>query len=98
MVIRFRAAIAAALLAGLTCAPLAQAQDWRHQGGRRGGGHHGYEHRGGGGAGAAIIGGLIGLGIGAAISSSRPPAAYYGYPYGYYSPPPPPVYYGYPGY
>jgi len=96
MVFRFRAVIAAALLASMTCAPLAQARDW-DRGGGRGGGYHGYEHRGGGGAGAAIIGGLIGLGIGAAIYSSRPPPAYYGYPYGYYAPPPP-VYYGYPGY
>ncbi|MGH7093888.1 MAG: hypothetical protein ACREFB_10175 [Stellaceae bacterium] len=96
MVLGLRAAIAAALLSGMVCAPLAQARDWHH--GYRGG-HYGYSHRGGNGAGAAIIGGLIGLGIGAAIATSRPPPpTYYGYPNGYYAPPPPPVYYGYPGY
>jgi|HubBroStandDraft_4_1064222.scaffolds.fasta_scaffold866850_1 hypothetical protein len=58
----------------------------------------------------AIIGGLIGLGIGVAIAGSTPPPAYgygppppayyppppgyYAPPPGYYAPPPPPVYYG----
>jgi hypothetical protein len=58
-------------------------------------------HRGGGGnaAGAAIIGGIIGLGVGAAIAShgyyGAPPPVYYGSPPAYYYAPPPPVYYGY---
>ena len=47
--------------------------------------------------GAGIIGGIVGLGVGAAIASNGyyapPPPVYYGYPYGYYTPPP--VYYGY---
>jgi hypothetical protein len=76
----------------------AQARDWRGRGDyyRGGGGYH----RGGGG-GAAIVGGLIGLGLGAAIASGNrgygyaPPPAYYGPPPGYYAPPPPAVYYGY---
>lgn len=57
----------------------------------------------------AIIGGLIGLGIGAAIAGSTPPppayygpapayypppAAYYAPPPAYYAPPPPAIYYG----
>ena len=56
-------------------------------------------------AGAAIIGGLVGLGLGAAIASNggyygapgyyAPPYSYYGPPPAYYSPVPPPVYYGY---
>jgi len=54
--------------------------------------HHGNN------AGAAIVGGLIGLGIGAAIASrgyyAPPPPVYYGAPPGYYAPPPA-VYYGY---
>ena len=54
--------------------------------------HHGNN------AGAAIVGGSIGLGIGAAIASrgyyAPPPPVYYGAPPGYYAPPPA-VYYGY---
>jgi len=49
-------------------------------------------------AGAAIVGGLVGLGVGAAIASGgyyAPPPVYYGPPPGYYAPPPPAVYYGY---
>jgi hypothetical protein len=42
-----------------------------------------YRPGGGNAAGAAIIGGIIGLGVGAAIAS-----------HGYYAAPPPPVYYG----
>jgi hypothetical protein len=61
-------------------------------------------------AGAAIVGGLIGLGIGAAIAGSTPPPPvgyyppppayyppppmYYGPPPAYYAPPPPAFYYG----
>ena len=83
-----------AVLVGLTLAPVAQAREWH------GRGHdYGYGHRhGGGGAGAAIIGGIIGLGLGAAIASqggyAAPPPAYYGPPRGYYAPPPA-VDYGY---
>jgi hypothetical protein len=55
-------------------------------------------HHRGNNVGAAIIGGLIGLGVGAAIASGgyyAPPApVYYGAPPGYYAPPPA-VYYGY---
>jgi hypothetical protein len=70
-----------AVLAGLTIAPVAQARDshdhgrdWHDRG--RDDGHHG-------GNTGAIIGGLIGLGLGAAIASgggyAAPPAVYYGY-------------------
>ena len=68
-----------------------------------------YYHNSGNAAGAAIIGGLVGLGLGAAIASS---GGYYGCPgyyarllraaiqllraaSAYYTPAPPPVYYGY---
>jgi hypothetical protein len=97
---RGRSLAAALLIVGLSLAPAAQAREWR--------GHHGrapatryyrHDHRGGGNAAAAaIIGGLIGLGIGAAITSGGaypPPPGYYGPPPGYYGPPPPGVYYGY---
>jgi len=89
---------AAALVASLALAPAAHADRWH--------GHRGYyHHNGGNAAGAAIVGGLLGLGLGAAIASG---GGYYGYPgyyatpYSYYAPPPayytpapPPVYYGY---
>ena len=91
----------AVLVAGLGIAPAAYAERW-HGGGdnyHQGGGNY---HRGGGGnaAGAAIIGGIIGLGVGAAIASqgyygAPPPPVYYGSPPAYYYAPPPPVYYGY---
>lgn len=89
-----RVLTAAALVAAIALAPVAQARDWHRGGGYRGG-WHGPVHRGGNAAGAAIIGGLIGLGVGAAIASGggAPPPAYYGAP-GYYAPPPA-VYYGY---
>jgi hypothetical protein len=82
---------AVAIAAALALAPVAQARDWH-------GGWHRYDrwhHGGGGGAAAAVIGGLVGLGVGAAIASSRavPPPAYYGPAPGYA--PPPAVYYGY---
>jgi hypothetical protein len=91
----------AVVVAGLGIAPAAHAQHW-HGGGNNY--HHGggnYHHGGGGNAaGAAIIGGLIGLGLGAAIASQAysappPPSVYYGSPPAYYYAPPPPVYYGY---
>ncbi|TPG39174.1 hypothetical protein EAH79_14940 [Sphingomonas koreensis] len=67
----------------MTTAP-AQAQRYRHYG-------HGY-HRGGNTAGAAILGGIVGLGVGAAIASDHR-GRYYDN--GYYAPPPPPPgYYG----
>jgi hypothetical protein len=82
----------AVVVAGLGIAPAAHAQHW-HGGGN-------YHHGGGNAAGAAIIGGLIGLGLGAAIASQGypappPPPVYYGSPPAYYYAPPPPVYYGY---
>jgi hypothetical protein len=88
----------AAVVAGLALAPAAHADRW----------HNGWNHHHGGGnaAGAAIIGGLVGLGVGAAIASGggyygapgyyyAPPYSYYGPPPAYYTPAPPPVYYGY---
>jgi hypothetical protein len=92
--------ITTALVAGLGIVPAAHAQHW-HGGGNNY--HHGggNSHHGGGGnaAGAAIIGGIIGLGVGAAIAShgyyAPPPPVYYGSPPAYYYAPPPTVYYGY---
>jgi hypothetical protein len=103
MAFTMRFVSAAALVAGLAVAPAAQARDWHghydyyHHGYNYY--HHGYDyyHHGGNNS-AAIIGGLIGLGLGAAIASggyAPPPPAYYGPPPGYYAPPPPAVYYGY---
>jgi hypothetical protein len=82
----------AVVVAGLAMAPGAYAEEWH--------GHGHYNHHGGNNAGAAIVGGLIGLGLGAAIASGggyyyAPPPVYYGPPRGYYAPPPPAVYYGY---
>src|ERR1700759_413471 len=90
-----------ALVAGLAIAPAVHAERW----------HGDYHHHGGGGAaGAAIIGGLVGLRVGAADPSNgryygapgnyppgyyAPPYSYYGPPSGYYTPAPPSVYYGY---
>jgi hypothetical protein len=80
------------LVAGLALAPAVQAEHWR-------GGPQRHHHGGGNAAGAAIIGGLIGLGVGAAIASNggyyAPPYGYYAPPPAYYTPPPPAVYYGY---
>lgn len=90
----FRFLAAATFATAIALAPAVQARDWHHGGGYRGGWHGPQRH--GNAAGAAIIGGLIGLGVGAAIASggrSAPPPAYYGAP-GYYAPPPA-VYYGY---
>jgi hypothetical protein len=97
LIMVFRASVLiAVLIAGLATAPIALA-DNRHgheqwHGGR--GDHHGNN------VAPAIIGGLIGLGVGAAIASGgygyyAPPPVYYGPPPGYYAPPPPAVYYGY---
>ena len=65
----------AVVVLGLAIAPAAHAEHWH------GGGH--YNHHGNN-AGAAIIGGLIGLGVGAAIASG---GGYYARPPVYYGPP-----------
>jgi hypothetical protein len=89
----YRASVlTAVLIAGLVTAPVTRADNRHWHGG--GGGHHGNN------VAPAIIGGLIGLGVGAAIASGgygyyAPPPVYYGPPRGYYAPPPPAVYYGY---
>lgn len=83
--------IAALLLAGSTALP-AQARPYRHEYNRSYHRHHG----GGGAVAAGIIGGLVGLGLGAALAGSAPPPPVYYQPPGYYYPPPPPVYYGAP--
>jgi hypothetical protein len=77
----------------MTASPAA-AQRWH--------GYHRYHHDGGDAAGAAIIGGIVGLGLGAAIASSDNDRYYDDR---YYAPPPPPPpgyygdgYYGYDGY
>lgn len=68
----------------LTAAAPADAQRWGR--GYRGGGWGGYHHRGGGNAaGAAVLGGILGLGVGAAIASNNRPRYY---DRGYYAPPP----------
>jgi hypothetical protein len=62
------------------------------------------QYRGGGygdrGDAGAIIGGIIGLGLGAAIAGAAPPyyapPPVYAPPPAYYAPPPPAVYYGQP--
>ena len=88
---RTRILIATLLLAGSTAALPAQARPYRHEYNRSY-----YRHRGGGNAVAAgIIGGVIGLGLGAALAGAPPPPVYYQPPPAYY-PPPPPVYYGTP--
>lgn len=71
----------------MTAAP-AQAQRWHR--------YHHYHHHGDA-AGAAILGGIVGLGVGAAIASDRG-GYYYNDPYYAPPPPPPPGYYGYNGY
>ena len=84
-----RALPASVVVAGLALAPAAHAEYWH--------GHWHPDHHGGN-AGAAIVGGIVGLGVGAAIASGgyyAPPPVYYGPPPGYYASPPPAVYYGY---
>ena len=103
MAFRARVFGTAVLVAGLAMGPAAHAEHW-HGGWGHGGGNY-YHHHNGNAAGAAIIGGLVGLGLGAAIASNggyygspgyyAPPYSYYGPPPAYYSPVPPPVYYGY---
>ena len=68
----------------LTAAAPADAQRYRGRGYY--GGYHGYHHRGGiGTGGAAILGGIVGLGVGAAIASSNRPyrGGYYDRGYAY---------------
>ncbi|HXH14861.1 MAG TPA: hypothetical protein VNJ10_01885 [Sphingomonas sp.] len=70
----------------LTAAAPADAQRW-------GRGYGGYRHHGGGNAaGAAVLGGILGLGVGAAIASSNNRNRGY-YDDGYYRGPPPRAYY-----
>jgi len=70
----------------LTAAAPADAQRW-------GRGYGGYRHHGGGNAaGAAVLGGILGLGVGAAIASSNNRNRGY-YDDGYYAGPPPRAYY-----
>jgi hypothetical protein len=98
-----RVLTAAALSAALALAPAAHARDWHHGGGDWHGGGRNYHGGGGAAVGAAIAGGIIGLGLGAAAASNygryyAPPPVYYGYGYGapsYGYAPPPAVYYGY---
>jgi len=73
-------ALGAATIA-MTAAP-ADAQRYRHYG------HYGHYHNGGR-TSAALLGGIVGLGVGAAIASNH--NRYYDR--GYYAPPPP-AYYG----
>jgi hypothetical protein len=92
MALCIRFLTAAVIVAGMGIAPAAHAEH------RHGNGNY-YHHSGGNAAGAAIIGGIIGLGVGSAIASrgyyAPPPPVYYGSPPPYYYAPPPPVYYGY---
>ena len=77
-----------AIALGATALATTAPADAQRYGGYRGGGYHGGGyHRGGIGAGgAAVLGGLVGLGVGAAIASNNRP--YYGGGYGYYGPGP----------
>jgi hypothetical protein len=94
MPFRSRVLGTALVVAGLALAPAAQAEQW-HRGWGYGNGY--YHHNNGNAAGAAIIGGLVGLGLGAAIASGggyygspgyyAPPYSYYAPPYSYYGPP-----------
>ncbi|MDF0486864.1 hypothetical protein PX554_01880 [Sphingomonas sp. H39-1-10] len=83
-----KAGLGVALAAtALTAAMPAEAQ-WR--GGYRGyRGYHGW-HRGGDATGAALLGGIVGLGVGAAIASNNRgyDRGYYDGPRGYYAGPP----------
>jgi hypothetical protein len=75
---------AGAAVMAMTAAP-AQAQRWHR--------YHHYHH--GDTTGAALLGGIIGLGVGAAIASSKNDRYYsdrYYYDDPYYAPPPPTVY------
>ena len=94
MALNRRFLTAVALSTGLAIAPAAHADRWHD-------GHYNHHRGGGNAAGAAVIGGLVGLGVGAAIASGgrygyyAPPPVYYGAPGYYAAPAPPSVYYGY---
>lgn len=92
-----KAGLGVALAAtALTAAAPADAQRWGRGGYGRGygGGWHG--HRGGGNAaGAAVLGGILGLGVGAVIASNNNRNRGY-YDDGYYRGPPPRAYYAEP--
>ncbi|WP_322962911.1 hypothetical protein [Sphingomonas fuzhouensis] len=83
----------------LTAAAPAEAQRW----GRGWGGYY-HRDRGGDAVASALLGGIVGLGVGAAIASSNRPRYidrnyYYDRGYDpYYAPPPPPVVYEYQDY
>ena len=64
----------------LSAAAPAEAQRWH-------GGYGGYRHHGGNVAGAALLGGIVGLGVGAAIASNHDHYYDRGYYRGYYGPP-----------
>ena len=80
---------AALVASALTVSAPADAQRYRggwHGGGYHGGWHGGYRGRGNV-AGAALVGGIVGLGVGAAIAGGGPYYGGYGYGYpGYYGP------------
>ena len=77
--------LSTALVASLAIAPAAHADQWRSGWGYGYGGYH--NHHRSNPAAAAIIGGLVGLGVGAAIASG---GGYYAPPPGYYAPAPGP--------
>ncbi|WP_380782406.1 hypothetical protein [Sphingomonas sp. R86520] len=88
-----KAGLGVALAAtALTAAAPADAQRWGRGGYGRG---YGGYHRGGNAAGAAVLGGILGLGVGAAIASSNNRNRGY-YDDGYYRGPPPRAYYNAP--
>jgi hypothetical protein len=112
MVYRTRLPIFALLLADLAFVPPVHAQQPEHRAQHPPtvyhGGAGGYHGGGGGDAGAAVMLGILGLGM-AAIAASNQPPAYYApppvyypspsyAPYPGYYPPPPAVYYGAPPY
>lgn len=76
-------------LAATTLAAAAPAEA-QYRGVYRGGGYRGYHHGGIGAGGAAVLGGLVGLGVGAAIASNN--NRYYDRGY-YYGPGPRGYYY-----
>lgn len=78
-----KAGMAVALAATVFTAS-APAEAQRYGGGYRGGYHGGHGYRGGNVAGAALLGGIVGLGVGAAIADNH--RGYYGYGPGHYGP------------
>lgn len=102
---RARLPIVALLLADLAFVPPVYAQQPEHRAQHP---HTTHYQGGGGDAGAAVMLGILGLGMAAIATSNQPPAyyapppVYYPYPsyapYPGYYPPPPAVYYGAPPY